>query len=481
MRAPVRIPTAPTAARPRSAPPRRPPDDERLERIKHVYGVYDDHVPSTPPRARSPPKRIQQQAEQDVDDADQKYMGRARRLVRRIVAALHQGEGSPNYGMIFKQLDVCGHGGIQRHNLKSRLRSLLRPAPKDRHIDLLFDALDSDDSNEVVTLKEFAQFARSAELPADFPKPKPKLDKPMKRPKSAPAVRRRIRTLSIQQSERAAHPATRKKAIQLLQALHRTVSTTDAQLRFGNPPQTRDRLVSRLGAPPNQLTPARLWHKIAKFGVVDRDELSRRVRELLGGDVSDSDVTCLYECCDLEQRGVVTLQDFAHFARRVDLTISPPPPRRPLPRKTFAETVPARPRPTEVVVAPRPTSDKTDRMARAAAEALFYALASTIQRESEQHEKVNYARMFRKLDVHGRGRLDRNELRHQIVRLSAEINQCVRPAWGYYLLFWPPRRSARVLGVLARGVSGLLTRTFDFRTGAAAAGAAGALRDGRAL
>ena len=25
---------------------------------------------------------------------------------------------------------------------------------------------------------------------------------------------------------------------------------------------------------------------------------------------------------------------------------------------------------------------------------------------------------------------------------SAEINQCVRPAWRYYLLFWPPRRSA---------------------------------------
>ena len=44
---------------------------------------------------------------------------------------------------------------------------------------------------------------------------------------------------------------------------------------------------------------------------------------------------------------------------------------------------------------------------------------------------------------------------------SAEI----RPVWRYYLLFWPPRRSARVLGVLARGVLGLLTRTFDFRTG----------------
>ena len=51
------------------------------------------------------------------------------------------------------------------------------------------------------------------------------------------------------------------------------------------------------------------------------------------------------------------------------------------------------------------------------------------------------------------------------VKNSAEINQCVRPAWRYYLLFWPPRRSARVLGVLARGVLGLLTRTFDFRTG----------------
>ena len=29
------------------------------------------------------------------------------RLVRRIVAALHQEEGSPNYGMIFKQLDAA--------------------------------------------------------------------------------------------------------------------------------------------------------------------------------------------------------------------------------------------------------------------------------------------------------------------------------------------------------------------------------------
>ena len=47
-------------------------------------------------------------------------------------------------------------------------------------------------------------------------------------------------------------------------------------------------------------------------------------------------------------------------------------------------------------------------------------------------------------------------------RTSAEINQCVRPVWRYYLLFWPPRRSTRVLGVLAGGVLGLLTRTFDF-------------------
>ena len=51
------------------------------------------------------------------------------------------------------------------------------------------------------------------------------------------------------------------------------------------------------------------------------------------------------------------------------------------------------------------------------------------------------------------------------VGCSAEINQCVRPAWRYYLLFWQPRCSTRVLGVLARGVVGLLTRTFDFRTG----------------
>ena len=47
---------------------------------------------------------------------------------------------------------------------------------------------------------------------------------------------------------------------------------------------------------------------------------------------------------------------------------------------------------------------------------------------------------------------------------SAEINQCVRPAWRYYLLFRQPRCSTRVLGVLARGVLGLFTRVF--RTGA---------------
>ena len=50
-------------------------------------------------------------------------------------------------------------------------------------------------------------------------------------------------------------------------------------------------------------------------------------------------------------------------------------------------------------------------------------------------------------------------------KTNAEINQCVRPAWRYYLLIWPPRRSVRVLGVLARGALGLLTQTFDFRTG----------------
>ena len=40
-----------------------------------------------------------------------------------------------------------------------------------------------------------------------------------------------------------------------------------------------------------------------------------------------------------------------------------------------------------------------------------------------------------------------------------------KSTWRYYLLFWQPRCSTRVLGVLARGVLGLLTRTFDFRTG----------------
>ena len=43
--------------------------------------------------------------------------------------------------------------------------------------------------------------------------------------------------------------------------------------------------------------------------------------------------------------------------------------------------------------------------------------------------------------------LDDDEL---FAYLSVEINQCVRPAWRYYLLFWPPRRSARVLGARTR-------------------------------
>ena len=40
---------------------------------------------------------------------------------------------------------------------------------------------------------------------------------------------------------------------------------------------------------------------------------------------------------------------------------------------------------------------------------------------------------------------------------SAEINQCVRPAWRYYLLFWQPRCSTRVLGVLAHSPERLIS------------------------
>ena len=49
------------------------------------------------------------------------------------------------------------------------------------------------------------------------------------------------------------------------------------------------------------------------------------------------------------------------------------------------------------------------------------------------------------------------EMIHTMSLHSAEINQA--GLGRYYLLFWPPRHSA------ARGVLGLLTRTFDFRTG----------------
>ena len=64
-----------------------------------------------------------------------------------------------------------------------------------------------------------------------------------------------------------------------------------------------------------------------------------------------------------------------------------------------------------------------------------------------------------------KAQVDGDEKHVRIAGISAEINQCVRPTWRYYLLFWQLRRSTRVLGVLARGVSGLFTRTFDFRIG----------------
>ena len=60
-----------------------------------------------------------------------------------------------------------------------------------------------------------------------------------------------------------------------------------------------------------------------------------------------------------------------------------------------------------------------------------------------------------------------------------KINQCVWPAWRYHLLFWPPRRSARVLGVLARGLLGLLTQIFYFRTGNSPTAVAGRARTAR--
>ena len=67
--------------------------------------------------------------------------------------------------------------------------------------------------------------------------------------------------------------------------------------------------------------------------------------------------------------------------------------------------------------------------------------------------------------AHRRGRRRQPGQRQQHPRVLQGERQCgnhVRPVWRYYLLFWPPRRSTRVLGVLARGVLGLLTRTFDF-------------------
>ena len=181
---------------------------------------------------------------------------------RRVVAALHQGEGSPNYGMIFKQLDAAPRR-IQRHNLKSG-SGLLRPPPRDRHIDLLFDALDSDDSNEVANPKGVRAVRAVTELPADFPKPKPKLTV-VKRPQSAPAVRRRIRTLSIQQSGAAAPRRRERRPSSCCKPCTAPSPPRTRSCASGIRHETRDRLVSRLGCRRTSLTPARLWHKIAKF------------------------------------------------------------------------------------------------------------------------------------------------------------------------------------------------------------------------
>ena len=73
---------------------------------------------------------------------------------------------------------------------------------------------------------------------------------------------------------------------------------------------------------------------------------------------------------------------------------------------------------------------------------------------------------FRIVDDSGRGvHVGEETLVENMALRGAEINQCASPAWKYYLLFWPPRCRARVLGVLARRVLGLFTRRFDFRTG----------------
>ena len=88
---------------------------------------------------------------------------------------------------------------------------LLRPAPKDRHIDLLFDALDSDDSNEVVITSKSSPSSREVpSLPADFPKPKPKLGRSDETASSRAGGATKNQDPSIQQSEREENPQEKK-------------------------------------------------------------------------------------------------------------------------------------------------------------------------------------------------------------------------------------------------------------------------------
>ena len=152
----------------------------------------------------------------------------------------------------------------------------------------------------------------------------------------------------------------------------------------------------------------------------------------------------------------------ARFARRVDLTISAPPPRPAAPlSKGFAETVSARPKPTEVVVAPRPTSDgRRPHGARCRRGALLRPRVDDPARVGAAREGELRAHVPQARRASARPPRE-NELRHQIVRQAS-------------LLPAPPR----VLGVAA-ATDALFARTGSLPSGRMAMDACRARRSSR--
>ena len=209
---------------------------------------------------------------------------------------------------------------------------------------------------------------------------------------------------------------TRRTAEGLLRALASSVAVLDAEAG------------SALGAPRRDVTYARVWKRLVRAGRADRFELFWRARELVGFSTPDEDLECLFRAVDIENKNVITLQEFARFARRVALnprprTLAPPP--TPERRTSASATRIDRPNAKDRKDAP-PSTDaegaaaarrSKDASIRRAAERCFFDLAAAVAAFDRRGARTpvestaNFARLFRTLDPCGRGSLDPREFK----------------------------------------------------------------------